>query len=324
MRGVVVPNSEPVHIGSRNSQFEHITANASVITARNRPRARSAGMPMTIAATTPTSGRADDGREPRHLHRHVPEVERHRDVEAGAQHDHRERAEADERELPERELAGPAGERRDRQRDERVDDDLGPEELLRPLRQEERQQREEPEQHDEADQRAGAARTRATAAAPGSASPGPTATSRCRRGGCGRRPARARARRRTGRGRRSTGRASRRSRARCARTRRPRCRRRCVIGSDCMRAMSATTSARNSSDGPIATAPAATMLPGVTPSSGATRMPVIAANAAGDRPHDRRRALDADAVDPRGVGVRRRRAHREAERRPRHEQRRAR
>ena len=47
-----------------------------------------------------------------------------------------------------------------------------------------------------------------------------------------------------------------------------------------MRAMSATTSARSSSDGPIASAPAETMLPGVTPSSGATRIPVIAANAA--------------------------------------------
>ena len=52
-----------------------------------------------------------------------------------------------------------------------------------------------------------------------------------------------------------------------------------VIGSDCMRAISATTSARSSSEGPIATPPAATMLPGVTPSNGATRMPVIAANA---------------------------------------------
>ena len=44
--------------------------------------------------------------------------------------------------------------------------------------------------------------------------------------------------------------------------------------------MSATTSARSSSDGPIATAPAATMLPGVTLSSGATRIAVSAANAA--------------------------------------------
>ena len=105
-------------VGWRNSQFEHITANASVITARNRPRARSAGMPMMIAATTPTSSRArrPPGATPS-AKLHVPEVERHRDVEAGAEHDHRQRAEPDERELPERELAGPARERRDRQRD---------------------------------------------------------------------------------------------------------------------------------------------------------------------------------------------------------------
>ncbi len=53
-----------------------------------------------------------------------------------------------------------------------------------------------------------------------------------------------------------------------------------VIGSDRIRAMRATTSARNSSDGPSATAPAATMLPGVMPCNGATRMAVIAAKAA--------------------------------------------
>ena len=53
-----------------------------------------------------------------------------------------------------------------------------------------------------------------------------------------------------------------------------------VIGSEYMRAMRATTSARNNNCGPMATAPAATTLPGVTPSNGATRMPVMAANAA--------------------------------------------
>jgi hypothetical protein len=47
-----------------------------------------------------------------------------------------------------------------------------------------------------------------------------------------------------------------------------------------MRAINATTSARSKSDGPSATSPAATMLPGVTLRSGATRMAVRPANAA--------------------------------------------
>ncbi len=51
------------------------------------------------------------------------------------------------------------------------------------------------------------------------------------------------------------------------------------IGREYMRAINATTSARSRRDGPSATAPAATMLPGVTLSSGATRIAVRPANA---------------------------------------------
>ncbi len=54
-RGVLVPYCDPVNNGRPNSQLEHITANASVMTARNSPRTRSAGMPMITAASTPTS-----------------------------------------------------------------------------------------------------------------------------------------------------------------------------------------------------------------------------------------------------------------------------
>ena len=241
---------DPVNSGRRNSQFEHITANASVITARNRPRTRSAGMPMMIAAKTPTRIEQTTAGNHAIWNRHVPEVERHRDVETGAEHDHRQRAEPDERELAERQLPGPTRERRDRRRDQRVDHDLGPEELLRLLVQEQREDREEAEQHGEAEQRAGGARTRATAAVPGSASPGPTATSRCRRGGCARRTSRARARRRTGRGRRPTG-SARSTLASTMRSNTPTAIPPTMhIGSECMRAMSATTSARSSSDGP--------------------------------------------------------------------------
>ena len=217
------------------------------------------------------------------------------------------------------------GERRDRQRDQRVDHDVGPQELLRPLRRGRAAARaRKPNSSDEAD-------LRQPAHVPERAQPlrdrlhlRRRATSRCRRGGCGPRTARARARRRTGRGRRSTGRASRRWRARCARTRRRRCRRRCVIGSDCMRAMSATTSARSSSDGPIATRAGRDDVAGRDAQQRCDQDAGDRRERGRDRPHDRRRPLDADAVDAGGVGVRRRRPHREPERRPGHEQREAR
>ena len=162
---------------------------------------------------------------------------------------------------------------------------------------EERQDGEEPEQQRRSRSAGAAGRTRASAGAPGSASPGPRATSRCRRGGSARRTARARARRRRGTGRRSTGRATRRWRARCARRRRRRCRRRCVIGSDCMRAISATTRARSSSEGPMATAPARDDVAGRDALQRRDQDAGDRRERAGDRPHDRRRPLDADPVD---------------------------
>ena len=70
-------------------------ANARVVTARKRPLTRSAGSPITTAATTPDHA-ADEDAEPE------------RDA-GGVQRGGRERAEADEPELAERQLAGPAG-----------------------------------------------------------------------------------------------------------------------------------------------------------------------------------------------------------------------
>ena len=254
MRGVVVPNSEPVHDRLPEQP----------VRAHHRERERDH---REEQAADPQRREADHERRRRPRPRsrmitagshaicdlHVPQVERHRDVEAGAQHHHRQRAEADERELAERQLAGPAGQRRDRQRDaarrSRCRSTGTPGSVARGRTAAPRGSRTARRSRS-----AGAGgRTRAIAGAPGSASPARRATSPCRHRGSGRRPARARARRRRGRGRRSTGRATRRWRARCARTRRRRCRRRCVIGSDCMRAISATTSARSSSEGPIAT-----------------------------------------------------------------------
>ena len=132
-RGVFVPYFEPVKSGRRNSQFEHITANASVITARNSPRTRSAGIPMMIAAKIPTStAQTTAGNQA------ISNCMSQRLNGTGMSWPSRSTtsvsaAEPDERELPERELARPARERCDRRGDHRVDHDLGPEELLRPL-----------------------------------------------------------------------------------------------------------------------------------------------------------------------------------------------
>ena len=122
-------NFEPAMNGRRNNQFEHMTANASVITARKSPRTRSAGTPMMTAANTPTSTEQTTAGSQAIWKLMSQRFERHGNVVARAQHDERQPAEADERELAERELPGPARERRDRRRDQRVDHDLGPEEL---------------------------------------------------------------------------------------------------------------------------------------------------------------------------------------------------
>ena len=170
---------EPVNSGRRNSQFEHITANASVMTARNRP---AHAQRRDADDDRGERRRRASSRSPPGNHAisklHVPEVERHRDVVTGAQHDHRQRAEPDERELAERELAGPTRERRDRQRDRaRRSRSRSRGTAATAACRNSGQDREEAEQHGEAEQRAGGGRTRATAAVPGSASPAPRATS---------------------------------------------------------------------------------------------------------------------------------------------------
>ena len=141
----------PVNTGCAKSQFEHMTAKASVMTARKSPRTRNAGMPMIKRGRDADADGTEQRREPGHLEAHVPEVERNGDVVTRPEDDHRERAETDECGLTERQLSGPTCERHDRHRDEGEDDDVGPEELLRPLRQEQRQHEQETEQEREAD-----------------------------------------------------------------------------------------------------------------------------------------------------------------------------
>ena len=63
----------PVNVGRRNSQFEHMTANASVMTARKRPARAQRGDPDDDRGERhrPPSRRID-GREPRQLARACP------------------------------------------------------------------------------------------------------------------------------------------------------------------------------------------------------------------------------------------------------------
>ena len=114
-RGVLVPNCDPVNNGRRNSQLR----------AHHRERERDDRQEQPTDAERRNADdhgcehadehRDDHRRQPRHVKAHVHAVERNRDVVAFSQHDERQRAEPDERELPERELSGPARERCDRQ-----------------------------------------------------------------------------------------------------------------------------------------------------------------------------------------------------------------
>ena len=93
--------SEPRSVGLRNYE-SRATANASVVTARNRPLMRSAGSPTTRAATAPAAPAASRAKNRSTLV--LDEV-------AGD-----DRADADEGELAEADVAAPAGEDDERHR----------------------------------------------------------------------------------------------------------------------------------------------------------------------------------------------------------------
>ena len=84
-RGVVVPYCEPVNTPGGTASSSHHRERQRDHGEEQAPHPQR-GNPTMTATTTPTATAMTTARQPTELETHVPEVERHRDVVAGAQH----------------------------------------------------------------------------------------------------------------------------------------------------------------------------------------------------------------------------------------------